>query len=96
MNDNEKMVDDVEEYDENDMYITLTDDDGNEIHFEFIDEFPFEGKDYVVLLPYEETEDEVVILQVIHGEDDDEFISVEDEVLLNRIFDEFEKRCNEE
>ncbi len=96
MNDNEKIVNDVEEYDDNEMYITLTDDDGNEIHFEFIDEFPFEGNDYVVLLPYEETEDEVVILQVIHNENDNEFLSVEDEVLLNRIFDEFEKRCNEE
>ena len=52
----------------------------------------------VVLAESEDTEDEVVILEVIAGEDEetDEFISVEDESLLEEVFAEFLKRAEEE
>ncbi len=68
MNNNENMMIDEEEFDENENYITLTDDEGKEIDFEVIDDFEFEGKSYAVLLPFEETEDEVVILEIIDSE----------------------------
>ena len=38
--------------------ITLTDEDGEEISFEFIDLIEYKGKEYVVLLPEIEDEDE--------------------------------------
>lgn len=75
-------------------YITLTDDDGEDIHFEIIDEFEFNGNTYAVLLPFEDVDDEVVILEIIHADspDDDEYVSIENEDVLNNVFEEFKRR----
>ena len=81
-----------DEYEEENPVITLLDDNNEEVHFEILDAFDYEGKSYTVLLPYEEGEDEVVILEVNHGEDEDEFLSIDDEKLLYELFDEFKKR----
>lgn len=82
-----------EEDDEN-QYITLTDDDGNDIAFEIIDDFEYHSRRYVVLVPYEETEDEVVILEALPTEKEDEFefVSIEDDTLIYEIFEEFKRR----
>lgn len=82
-----------EEDDEN-QYITLTDDDGNDIAFEIIDDFEYIAGRYVVLVPYEESEDEVVILEALPTETEDEFefISIEDDALIYEIFEEFKRR----
>jgi len=81
-----------DEYEEENPLITLLDDNGDEVHFEILDAFEYLDKNYAVLLPYEEGEDEVVILEVIHGEDEDEFLSIDDEKLLYEVFDEFKER----
>lgn len=75
-------------------YITLTDDDGEDIHFEIIDEFEFNGNTYAVLLPFEDVDDEVVILEIIHADspDDYEYVSIENEDVLNNVFEEFKRR----
>ncbi|MBQ9009245.1 MAG: DUF1292 domain-containing protein, partial [Clostridia bacterium] len=52
-------------YDE-DEKVVLTDEDGNDVEFEFCASIEYEGNEYVVLLPDEE--DEVVILQVVEPE----------------------------
>lgn len=98
MNDIEKNDDLNEEISEDSSYITLTDDDGQDVHFEVIDEFPYKDKNYVVLLPFEDLDDEVVILEAVYSEnpDENEYYSVEDESLLNEIFEEFLKRDEEE
>ena len=46
-----------------------------------------------MLLPFESEEDEVVILEILPAEDPeyDDFVSVEDENLLNEVFEEFKK-----
>ncbi len=44
--------------------IKLSDEDGNDIFFEFLDLINYQGIDYVVLLPTDDDADEVVILQV--------------------------------
>lgn len=85
------MLDD--EIDSNENYLTLTDDSGEEIHFEVLDEFQFKGKDYIVLIPFEDLDDEVVILEVIKAENgDDDYVSVTDEDLLLELFEEFKTR----
>lgn len=85
-----------EEFDgeENENYITLTDDDGNDISFEVLDTIEYKERLFAVLLPFEDEDDEVVILEVIPGESPefDDFITVDDEVLLNEVFEEFQKR----
>ena len=84
-----------EDFEEEFSTLSLLDDSGNEVHFEILDEFDYKDESFIVLLPYEESDDDVVILQVISAENDedsDEFISIEDESLLYAVFDEFKKR----
>jgi uncharacterized protein YrzB (UPF0473 family) len=87
---------DNEDSDEDLSCISLTDENGNETHFEVLDYFDYNEKEYVVLLPYEDEEnDEVIILNVVHSDDDEEFEeynAIEDEQLLYALFDEFKKR----
>ncbi len=94
----ENMEKNTEMDEENENFITLTDDNGEDVSFEVLDVIEYNEREFAVLLPFEDTEDEVVILEVIPGEDEetDEFISVEDDELLNEVFEEFLKRCDEE
>lgn len=90
---NEKELDELEEEDGAENYITLTDDDGNEVSFEIIGTVEYDEHLYAVLLPFDDEDDEVVILEVISGEtpDEDDFVSVDDDELLGKIFEEFKK-----
>jgi len=95
---NENMDKEIEMDDENENFVTLTDDNGEDVSFEVLDVIDYKEREFAVLLPFEDTEDEVVILEVIAGEDEetDEFISVEDDDLVEEVFEEFLKRCDEE
>ena len=44
--------------------LTLTDENGVETDFEYLDCIPYQGKEYLVLLPTDEAETNVVILEV--------------------------------
>ena len=44
--------------------LTLTDEDGESIDFEYLDSVDYEGKEYLVLMPAEEAATEIVILEV--------------------------------
>lgn len=87
-----------EELEDNENYITLTDDDGQDISFEVLDTIEYKDRLFAVLLPFEDEDDEVVILEIIPGEDPemDDFVTVDDENLLNEVFEEFQKRADEE
>ena len=95
---NEKELDELEEEDEIENYITLTDDDGNDVSFEIIGNVEYKDHLYAVLLPFDDEDDEVVILEVIPGEtpDEDDFVSVDDDGLLNEVFEEFKKNYDGE
>ena len=87
------------ENEELDNIIIINDEEGNEVEFEFLDLIEFEGEEYVVLLPVEETEDagEVVILQVEDIDTDEEsYTSVEDEEILNKVFEIFKDKFKDE
>ena len=72
-------------------YITLTDDEGNDISFEIIGTVDYEGHLYAVMIPFDDEDDEVVILEIIPTEnpDESEFLSVDDDDLLGEIFVDF-------
>ena len=77
----------------------LNDEDGNDVEFEFLDLIEYEGEEYVVLLPLDEDADEVVILKVIPGEDEDdaqEYESIEDTDVLNAVFEIFKEKFKDE
>ena len=82
--------------------IVLTDENGEDINFEFVDLIEYKGKEYVVLLPEleddEEDEGEVVILEVQDGdtEDEENYVSVEDEKTLAEVFEIFKEKFKDE
>ena len=73
--------------------ITLNDEDGNEIKFEFLNLIPYRQKDYVVMLPLEDSDGQVVILQLEEVDDETEsYIGVENEFVLETVFSLFKER----
>ncbi len=89
---------------ENDMdnILLLSDEDGNDVQFEFLDLIDYDEEEYVVLLPVEEdSEDEigeVVILKVeqTESEDEESYVGVEDEEILNKVFEIFKDKFKDE
>ena len=67
---------------DDDELFTLTDEDGKEIKFEFLDLIELENENYVVLYPVDNDNEEVVILGVQETEgDQDEYLSVDEKTL---------------
>ena len=83
-----------------DNVITLNDENGNEVRFEFLDLIELDGEEYVVLLPTEneENSDEVVILKIedTDSEDEESYVSVESEETLNKVFEMFKEKFKDE
>lgn len=80
-----------------DNIITLQDEDGQDVAFEFLDLVIYEDKEYVVLLPVEDDSGEVVILQ-LEGEDEDgeSYVGVEDDDVLEAVYRIFKERHKED
>ena len=97
MDDENKNFEDENEFDELDNKIILNDEDGNEIEFEFLDVVEVDGKEYVVLLPVEEAEKgEVVIFRIEGSEEDESYISLEDEEEAEKVFQAFKEKTKDE
>ncbi|MBO5104835.1 MAG: DUF1292 domain-containing protein [Ruminococcus sp.] len=84
--------------DENENYITLTDDNGEEVSFEVIGEVEYQERYFAVLLPFDEEDDGVVILEIMPSDDEEtgEFLSIDDEELLQAVFEKFKKEYSGE
>ena len=81
----------------NDNIVTLNDEFGNEVQFEFLDLVEYNGEEYVVLLPADDEDGEVVILKVEELDDDkDSYTSVEDEDILMAVFRIFKNKFKDE
>ena len=73
--------------------VTLEDEEGNEIEFEFLDVLEYDNEEYIVLIENREDADEVVILKInALDEETEEYISIEDEELLEKLFDLFKQK----
>ena len=86
-----------------DNIVILNDEDGNEVKFVFLDLIELEDEEYVILLPViddgVEEEGEVVILKVEDTDEDSEeesYVSVEDEEILNKVFEIFKERFKDD
>lgn len=79
-------------------FIVLEDEDGNEVEFTLGDKVVYEGKEYVVLLPVDEDDNGIVILEYEEGGDEegDLYSDVEDEDVLNAVFDMFKEKYKDE
>ena len=78
--------------DELDGIVTLMDEDGNELEYEFVDSSVFENAEYVVLLPVEDVDCEAVILAVETDDDVENYVAVDDEDILNGVYEIFKER----
>ncbi len=73
--------------------LTLTDEDGESTDFEYLDSVDYEGKEYLVLMPAEEAATEIVILEVEPVDEENEnYLPVMDEKLLNEVYAIFKER----
>lgn len=92
----------IPEGEEIDNIIILNDENGNEVKFEFLDLIEYEGEQFVVLLPTEESEEddtgEVVILKLedTESEDEESYVSVDDEDTLNEVFEIFKEKFKDD
>lgn len=77
--------------------LLLTDENGDEIAFEYLDCIEYEGKEYLILMPMEEDSGEVVILEVEPVDEENEnYLAIEDEALLNTIFEIFKEKFKDQ
>ncbi len=73
--------------------LELTDEDGNEVEFELVDSVDYEGDEYLILLPMDEEDPEVVILKVVtDGKGNESYVTVDTEETLMAVFEIFKER----
>ena len=74
--------------------LTLTDENGADIDFEYLDCIEYQGKEYLVLMPVsEEDEGEIVILEVEPVDEENEnYLAVSDEDVLEAVYAIFKER----
>ena len=83
----------MEEMENEGTLITLEDEEGNEVEFEFLDVVEYEGEEYIVLIENDEDADEVVILKINAIDDEtEEYASIDDDELLEKLFNIFKEK----
>ena len=93
-NENEEL----EEFDENDI-ITLTDEDGNQIQALYLDTIEFEEQVYAALMTMQSDETgEILIFRIEDSEyeDMDDYVTVEDERILEAVYEIVKERFGDE
>lgn len=87
MEDNEMMLE------EDDSILTLTDENGQEMEFEYMDCIEYQGIEYLLLMPLEEEDNEIVILEIQPVDEENEnYVAVEDEAILDAVYGIFKER----
>lgn len=73
--------------------LTLTDEDAREVDFEYLDSVDYDGKEYLVLMPADQAETQIVILEVEPVDEENEnYLSVSDEAVLDAVYGIFKER----
>ena len=73
--------------------LTLTDENGNDVDFEYLDCIEYQGKEYLVLMPEEEEANELIILEVEPVDEENEnYLAVTDEAVLDAVYNIFKER----
>ena len=73
--------------------LMLTDENGEDVEFEYLDCIEYNSTEYLILMPAAEDANEIVILQVEPVDEENEnYLSVSDENVLNAVYDIFKER----
>ena len=76
---------------EEESILTLTDENGDELRFEYLDCIEMEGVEYLVLMP--EESNEIVILEIQPVDEENEnYVAVESEDTLDAVYAIFKER----
>lgn len=76
---------------EEESILTLTDENGDELNFEYLDCIELDGTEYLVLMP--EDSNEIVILEVQPVDEENEnYVAVESEDTLDAVYQIFKER----
>ena len=71
--------------------LTLTDENGQDSDFEYLDCIAYQDKEYLVLMP--EGEDEIVIMEIEPVDEENEnYLAVEDEAVLDAVYGIFKEK----
>lgn len=87
MTDKDKRDEIMEEAD----VITLEFDDNTELECEVFGVFDFEGKEYIALIPQDDSDDVYIYGYKEVGEDEFELIDIEDDAEFEKVVAEFDK-----
>ena len=86
---NENLIPEEEEVN----ILTLTDENGQDVDFEYLDCIEYQDKEYLVLMPVEEDAEEIFILEVEPVDEENEnYLSVSDEEVLNAVYGIFKEK----
>lgn len=85
-------------------FITLTDEEGNEVELEHLDTLEYEGETYMAFVQATDTPEEVleedsaelIILKVEPENGEDMLVTLDDDALLDKIFEMFVERLEAE
>ena len=73
--------------------LTLTDENGVDTEFEYLDGIEYEGKEYLFLLPIDDAENGIVILEVEPVDEETEnYLSVTDTDILDAVYGIFKEK----
>ena len=92
-----------ENMEEENNVVVLLDEDGEELRFEHLDTFEFNGDAYVALIPAEDAESDesdtadVLLFKLVEDENgEDALCAIEDEAELDMAFEELKRRMEDE
>lgn len=73
--------------------VELVDESGKTVAFDLVMTFDYEGKRYAALLPVDQVEnvddDEVVLLEIVKDKNGENYVTIENPILLDEVFQEF-------
>ena len=73
--------------------LSLTDENGVEQNFEYLDVMEYEGKEYLFLLPAEDETPQVLILEIEPVDEENEnYLAIEDTALLETLYELFKEK----
>ena len=89
----ENLENELTEQEEETSILTLTDENGQDVDFEYLDCLTYQDKEYLILMPVDEAETQIVILEVEPVDDENEnYLAVEDEAVLDAVYGIFKEK----
>ena len=86
---NENLIPEEEEVE----ILTLTDENGQDVEFEYLDCLDYEDKEYLILLPVDEEDAQIVILEIEPVDDEHEnYLAVTNEDTLAAVYGIFKEK----